>query len=199
VLPSEAMGDSALTTDRTAGGDGGAEGGRPRLVIVAGGVGVAPFPLLLDSLVPHAGNDHLGLLDVLVLLGFRDGDQATGSAPLEGAAARLRAAGGRCSVEVCTEDGSRGPKQLVTGLLCGHVRAGDRVVACGPRPMMDAVWRVCGEAGVDQVWFSLETHMACGVGSCHGCVVELAGGRLARVCREGPVFAGTAVYGGMSL
>jgi dihydroorotate dehydrogenase electron transfer subunit len=30
--------------------------------------------------------------------------------------------------------------------------------------------------------------MACGTGSCHGCVVETTRGAL-RVCSEGPVFA----------
>ena len=37
--------------------------------------------------------------------------------------------------------------------------------------------------------------MACGVGSCHGCVIPLADGRLDRVCYEGPVFTGEALFG----
>jgi dihydroorotate dehydrogenase electron transfer subunit len=37
-------------------------------------------------------------------------------------------------------------------------------------------------------YVSLEAHMACGTGSCHGCVVDTARGSL-RVCSEGPVFA----------
>ena len=36
--------------------------------------------------------------------------------------------------------------------------------------------------------------MACGVGSCHGCVVPLADGTTARVCREGPVFPSQALF-----
>ena len=36
-------------------------------------------------------------------------------------------------------------------------------------------------------YVSLEAHMACGTGSCHGCVVDTARGKL-RVCAEGPVF-----------
>lgn len=179
-------------------GDGEGAGLGARLVIVAGGVGAAPFPLLLDSLTSQAKNGCLMPPEVLVLVGFRDGTQAKGSAPVEGAAARLRAAGGSCILELCTEDGSQGSRQLVTELFAARVRVGDRVVACGPRPMMEAVWRVCTEAQVDQAWFSLETAMACGVGSCHGCVVVLADGRLARVCREGPVFAGAAIFGRIS-
>jgi hypothetical protein len=35
---------------------------------------------------------------------------------------------------------------------------------------------------------SLEAHMACGSGACHGCVVATREGYL-RVCVDGPVFA----------
>jgi dihydroorotate dehydrogenase electron transfer subunit len=61
--------------------------------------------------------------------------------------------------------------------------------------MMDAVWRVCSNSGVEAAWFSLETGMACGVGSCHGCAVTLADGSVALVCHDGPVFTGDAIYG----
>ncbi len=44
-------------------------------------------------------------------------------------------------------------------------------------------------------WVSLETNMACGVGSCHGCAIIMADGRIARVCHDGPVFTGPALYG----
>jgi dihydroorotate dehydrogenase electron transfer subunit len=35
---------------------------------------------------------------------------------------------------------------------------------------------------------SLEEPMACGVGVCLGCVVELEDGRFVPTCKEGPVF-----------
>ena len=38
---------------------------------------------------------------------------------------------------------------------------------------------------------SLETPMACGVGVCLGCVVELEDGRYVPACKEGPVFRAT--------
>jgi dihydroorotate dehydrogenase electron transfer subunit len=164
----------------------------PRLVVVAGGVGAAPFSLMLDALVaPAAKSDP----EILVLLGFRDAAHAQGAEPVDAAAARVTAAGAVCVVEVATEDGSRGPKRMVTELLAARVRPDDRVVVCGPRPMMDAVWRVCSTVGVESAWFSLETGMACGVGSCHGCAVTLADGSIARVCHDGPVFTGAAIYG----
>jgi hypothetical protein len=61
--------------------------------------------------------------------------------------------------------------------------------------MSEAVARVCRGVPLVTAWFSLEAGMACGVGSCHGCVMTLADGTLSRVCHEGPVFAGEVVFG----
>jgi dihydroorotate dehydrogenase electron transfer subunit len=164
-----------------------------RIVIVSGGVGAAPFPPLLDRLssVPTVAN-----LDVVVLMGFRDQAQARGAAPVEAAAARFAGAGGRCRTELVTEDGSCGPPRLVTSLLSNEIRRDDRVVACGPSAMHRAVWAVCSSVSVSEVWFNMETVMACGVGSCHGCALLMADGSIARVCHDGPVFRARDVYGG---
>jgi dihydroorotate dehydrogenase electron transfer subunit len=165
--------------------------GPGRLLLVGGGVGIAPFPLLIDTLA-----DGGQKLEVVVLAGFRDADQARGGAELERAVLRASEAGLNCRYEKVVEDGSTGPAERVTDLLSRHLRPGDRVAVCGPDAMAKAVWQLCATAGVVGVWFSLETNMACGVGSCHGCVVALADGSYARVCREGPVFAGLEVFGG---
>ena len=61
------------------------------------------------------------------------------------------------------------------------------VYACGPTPMIAAVQRWALREGLAG-YASLEAHMACGTGSCHGCVVDTKRGFL-RVCSEGPVFA----------
>ena len=166
----------------------------PRIVIVAGGVGAAAFPLMLQCLAePQIGSGT----DVLVLLGFRTEGQVQGARPVTEAASRLAAAGGACRVEIATEDGSEGPARLVTDLLVAEARPGDRVVVCGPAAMSKAVWQVCREVPETAVWFSRETTMACGVGSCHGCAITLADGSIARVCHDGPVFSGSAIYGEM--
>jgi len=64
------------------------------------------------------------------------------------------------------------------------------VFACGPHPMLAAVAALAHEYGLPcQV--SLEEYMACAVGGCAGCVVEIntAGGpAMKRVCVDGPVF-----------
>ncbi len=164
-----------------------------RLVVVAGGVGAAPFPLLLARLGVEDGRPTAQAAEVLVLLGFRDAAQAAGARPVIDAAAALRERGVKCRTEVVTEDGSLGRAERVTETLQRELRPGDRVAVCGPWAMSAAVARSCGAVPGVQAWFSLEAGMACGVGSCHGCVIPLVDGTTARVCREGPVFPAEAV------
>ncbi len=70
------------------------------------------------------------------------------------------------------------------------------VFACGPHPMLEAVAALAREYRLPcQV--SLEEFMACGVGGCAGCVVEVqtpGGPAMKRVCVDGPVFEAAAVF-----
>ncbi len=129
------------------------------------------------------------------MLGFRDAVQHEGARTVQEAALRMGEAGLRCRLEVATEDGSRGPAEKVTDLLEEHLRPGDRLAVCGPWPMSEAVWSVCSPVPDVEAWFSLEASMACGVGSCHGCLITLANGSGARVCHDGPVFSGEEIFG----
>ncbi|OFW60516.1 MAG: hypothetical protein A2133_11580 [Actinobacteria bacterium RBG_16_64_13] len=175
--------------------------GPGRAILVGGGAGVAPFPLLLSRMATRsrgagATSDTAPVPEVLVLLGFRDGVQAKAAVPVQRAALVMREAGLRCGLKVATEDGSRGPAAKVTDLLERHLKPGDRLAVCGPWAMSQGVRGVCSAVRDVEAWFSLETNMACGVGSCHGCVVTLADGSAARVCHDGPVFSGKEVFGG---
>ncbi|MFH0915153.1 MAG: hypothetical protein V1912_01730 [bacterium] len=179
--------------------------GLPRLLIVAGGVGAAPFPFLLSRLVDRyaldrssgtaAGAPAERFPEVVVLAGFRDASQARGAAPVIEAVCRLREAGSSSRFVMAAEDGSCGPAEKVTDLLARELRPGDRLVACGPSAMSVAVWSTCCQVADVQAWFSLEAGMACGVGSCHGCALTLADGSMVRVCRDGPVFFGARAFG----
>lgn len=178
-----------------------------RAVLVAGGAGVAPFPLLLDRMRERyrtlSSASKVGrfrgpggvVSEVLVLLGFRNDAQAGCAAPVKEAAARMEGGGVHCRLEVAVEDGSRGPAVKASDLLARHLRPGDRLAVCGPDAMLAAVWGVCSAVGGVRAWFSLEGKMACGVGSCHGCLIGLADGTSARVCHDGPVFLGREVFG----
>ena len=70
------------------------------------------------------------------------------------------------------------------------------VYSCGPHPMLEAVAKLAKEYDLPcQV--SLEEYMACAVGGCAGCVVEVqtdAGPAMKRVCVDGPVFDATTVF-----
>ncbi|MCB1788182.1 MAG: dihydroorotate dehydrogenase electron transfer subunit [Chromatiaceae bacterium] len=70
------------------------------------------------------------------------------------------------------------------------------VYACGPHPMLAAVVDLARAYRLP-VQVSLEEFMACAVGGCAGCVVEVAtpaGPAMKRVCVDGPVFDGYSVF-----
>ncbi|MEO6857160.1 MAG: dihydroorotate dehydrogenase electron transfer subunit [Solirubrobacteraceae bacterium] len=138
-----------------------------RVLLVGGGVGIAPLAIWQDRL--DTGTT--------VLLGFRDAHHAAGAALLSGAV-------------VATDDGSVGDHGLVTDLLESELDAGGEaeVYACGPPPMLEVVRAVCAERSVP-AQLALEAGMACGFGGCFGCVVPSARG-LIRLCLEGPVLDG---------
>jgi dihydroorotate dehydrogenase electron transfer subunit len=70
------------------------------------------------------------------------------------------------------------------------------IFSCGPTPMLKAVTALAREFGV-ACQVSLEEFMACAVGGCAGCTVEVvtpAGPAMKRVCVDGPVFDAYTVF-----
>ncbi|MCW8919880.1 MAG: dihydroorotate dehydrogenase electron transfer subunit [Sedimenticola sp.] len=80
--------------------------------------------------------------------------------------------------------------------LPAEARAEVEIFSCGPHPMLEGVAKLAAEFDLPcQV--SLEEFMACGVGGCAGCVVEVetdTGPAMKRVCVDGPVFDSRAVF-----
>jgi dihydroorotate dehydrogenase electron transfer subunit len=71
----------------------------------------------------------------------------------------------------------------------------DSIFTCGPEIMMRVLWEKCKAAGAgDRLFVSLESRMACGVGACYGCSRKTVNGNK-KVCRDGPVFPATEVFG----
>ena len=70
------------------------------------------------------------------------------------------------------------------------------IFSCGPTPMLKAVAALAEEYRLPcQV--CLEEFMACGVGGCAGCTVEVQtpdGPAMKRVCVDGPVFDAATVF-----
>jgi dihydroorotate dehydrogenase electron transfer subunit len=70
------------------------------------------------------------------------------------------------------------------------------VFACGPHPMLEAVANLARDYALP-CNVSLEEFMACAVGGCAGCVVEVqtdSGPAMKRVCVDGPVFEANSVF-----
>ena len=140
-----------------------------RLLLIGGGVGVAPL-LYMGAELKKMGVEPTFLLgartkaDLLELDLFR-----------------------QCGrVFITTEDGSEGERGFVTNHSILQHEHFDGIATCGPKPMMMAVARFSQQAGVE-CEVSLENMMACGLGACLCCVEKTIKGNLC-VCKEGPVF-----------
>jgi dihydroorotate dehydrogenase electron transfer subunit len=103
------------------------------------------------------------------------------------------------SVHVATDSGAAGYHGLVTGIL--NPEQYGMVLACGPMPMLRGVAALCREKNV-RCLVSLERKMACGLGACLGCTIEIKkeiNGEMKSVprtvCKDGPVFDAQEVFG----
>ena len=77
----------------------------------------------------------------------------------------------------------RSRKRSFTALaLACALCAGTFAFACGPEPMLKAVYN-----SVKDGQFSFEARMGCGFGACMGCSKKTKHG-FKRVCKDGPIF-----------
>ncbi len=137
-----------------------------RPLLVGGGVGVPPLYGLAKRLLA-AGRT------VQVVLGFNSAAEVF-------YAEEFRALG--CSVTVATADGSLGVHGFVTTAIAEQSIACDYYYACGPMPMLRALYDAVPEEGQ----LSFEERMGCGFGACMGCSCQTKYGSK-RICKEGPV------------
>jgi len=150
----------------------GVEGGYDEAVLVAGGLGVAPMPMLTAELRGAKKRIH-------TFLGARNASQIV-TDHLE-------------NVSIATDDGSAGSRGTVVDLLRERLktspRARRKIFSCGPTPMLRALSSLALEFDIP-CELSLESPMACGIGICQGCPVEVTGGprKYALVCKDGTVF-----------
>ncbi len=144
-----------------------------RVALVAGGIGAAPFPLLLRALERRAiaadfffggrGESDLALLD-----------RFKGNVPGE--------------TFLSTDDGSAGERGRVTDLFRKRTQAGRyaRLYACGPMPMFSALAPIAAGLRLPSE-FSTEAEMGCGFGVCLGCVIPGMDKPFIISCTEGPI------------
>ena len=120
-----------------------------RPLLVGGGVGVPPLYNLAKKLLAEGK-------PVQVVLGFNTASEVFYEE-------EFRALG--CEVAVSTVDGSRGVGGFVTTAIAERGLDFDYFYACGPLPMLHALYNAVEQDGQ----LSFEERMGCGFGACMGC------------------------------
>jgi dihydroorotate dehydrogenase electron transfer subunit len=178
---------------------------RPRTLLLGGGVGIPPMVFLADRLrydkhwqpvvfmgsevpfpfTPHPSRFLLPGMPDAVIAGMpllEDWDVPSRLASLQG-------------YPGCYEGYITGLARHWLDALSAEERNEVSIFACGPHPMLAETAALAREYELPcQV--SLEEFMACAVGGCAGCTVEIntpAGPAMKRVCVDGPVFDAQAV------
>ncbi len=143
-----------------------------KLLLVAGGIGIAPLVFLAQK----ASSQH----SLTLIHG------AQTSAHL----CQQRFLPKGVQFIPVTEDGSIGQKGVVTDVLPHFLDWADQIYACGPIDMYKAMAEQIvtpKEAKTLRCQVSLEVRMGCGIGACYGCTIKTEKG-LEQVCRDGPIF-----------
>lgn len=146
--------------------------GSHNLLLLAGGIGIAPLCFLTEEAVNQG-------YSVTLLLGA---STATQLYPRHLLPAKVE-------LVITTEDGTAGRKGMITDLLSHLVGWADQIFACGPTEMHYDMALRKKELKLEgkPAQISLEMRMGCGLGVCYGCTVKTKNG-LKQVCKDGPVF-----------
>lgn len=145
-----------------------------KAILIGGGIGLGPIQYLYLDLISKG-------VQPLLILGYR-GKDFVPDLPAEI----------KSQAVFCTDDGSMGYSGTTVDYLKNKVTEKDLTLyACGPKPMLKACDIYCAETQ-NKLWVSVEQTMACGIGACMGCVVEIMDPekKFVRVCKEGPIFPG---------
>jgi len=152
--------------------------------LVAGGIGIAPLICMARWLLSKRP-----ACDVRMFLGTQTSTDIDAYIPFipDG-----------CTLQIATEDGSRGEHGFVTDMLAADSSSNQTamIYGCGPMPMLKALADLTRRTG-QTCQISLEAHMACGIGACLGCTVPThtpTGSTNVRVCAEGPVFDAHQIF-----
>lgn len=142
-----------------------------KLLVVGGGVGIAPIMYATQVAAPGA---------VTAIIGGRNADELFWRHYFPAHTGQLL---------LTSDDGSLGHHGFTTDLVPDLLATGEftRVLTCGPAIMMKKVAALAEAAGVP-CEVSLERRMGCGTGGCLACVVDTPDGMHRKVCDDGPVF-----------
>ena len=179
--------------------------GRPRSLLLGGGVGIPPIVFLADRLRYERSATVFVVMGSEVPFPFEtqasdipapgiDGDTNATMPLLEqwGIPARLASGAG---FPGCHRGYVTDLARLWLDALDEDARGEVAVYACGPVPMLEACVDLAREYALP-CRVSLEEYMACAVGGCAGCAVRVRtddGPAMKRVCVDGPVFDGHTI------
>lgn len=144
-----------------------------KFIFVAGGLGTAPV-------YPQVKYLHGRGAKVDVIIGAKNADMLIMEKEMAAVCDHLY---------ICTDDGSKGEKGLVTAMLSRLIGEGkkyDQAVAIGPMIMMKFVTATARGFNLPLV-VSLNTLMVDGTGMCGACRVSV-GGKTKFACVDGPEF-----------
>ncbi len=157
-----------------------AEAASGDVVVVAGGIGLAP----LRPVVLHALGDRPGYGNVTLLYGARTPDDLL----YPDDRAHWRSAIGVDVIVDAAHAGWSGQVGVVPKLVAGAACEPKQTTAfvCGPEIMMHFTIEALLDRGLppERIFLSMERHMQCGVGLCGHCQL---GPTL--ICRDGPVYS----------
>jgi len=142
----------------------------PNLLLLAGGIGIAPIYFLAQRAVKEGHS-------VRLILGCQTARQLYPQKLLPPEIELIK----------ITEDGSAGRKGKLTDHWLEFAKSADQVFACGPVAMYQAMARQISRLKQKPVHISLEVRMGCGLGICYSCTIKTKQG-LKQVCTDGPVF-----------
>ena len=156
------------------------------VLVVSGGLGMAPLRLAVESLTSRLGAAD-GPSRMTLVVGAREPGQLLYPADLQ----RWAAAGVQVHLTVDAADRDwHGAVGTATAMVERLGEAHDLALVCGPEMMMTTAARAAMACGTpaDGVWVSLERNMHCGAGRCLRCQL----GPLL-LCRDGAVVEWPAV------
>ena len=163
-------------------------------VMVAGGIGSAPFYMAIQQALEGSHGAKVEPEDLTLIYGGRQAGFLYDLEAFMELGVRVLAA---------TDDGSVGFHGNVLDCLrkqwdVGNLPETVHLLTCGPEPMMEAVAHEAAAKNL-KCWVSLETYMGCGVGICNGCSLvtrpdgPLGAWPVAKACVDGPVFSTSAI------
>ncbi len=144
------------------------------ILLVAGGIGIAPLLYLAEKVIGLGKN-------VILLQGARCREGLYPDDLLPSGMENIK-------VVERPDNNNHLPLGKVTEFLPAHSNSADQIFACGPQAMLEAISnQVDNKAVTKPVQVSLEVRMGCGLGTCYGCSIKTRQG-MQRVCKDGPVF-----------